>query len=52
MIESPWGKFLSVDARDLDMELFRKQERTGRPTGDDAFIEQLERLLDRELKPE
>jgi putative transposase len=31
--------------------LFRKHERTGRPIGDDAFIERLERLLDRELKP-
>jgi hypothetical protein len=51
MIESPWGKFLSVDARGSEMVLFRKHERTGRPIGDDAFIERLERLLDRELKP-
>jgi putative transposase len=51
MIESSWGKFLSVDARDSVMVLFRKHERTGRPIGDDAFIERLESLLDRELKP-
>ena len=50
MIESPWGKFLSVDARGSEMVLFRKHERTGRPIGDDAFIERLERLLGRELK--
>jgi hypothetical protein len=51
IIESSWGKFLSVDARDSVMVLFRKHERTGRPIGDDAFIERLESLLDRELKP-
>jgi putative transposase len=51
MIESPWRKFLSVKDRDSEMVLFRKHERTGRPIGDDAFIERLERLLDRELKP-
>jgi putative transposase len=51
MIKSPWGKFLSVDAQELEMELFRKHERTGRPMGDDAFIEKLERLMDRLLKP-
>jgi REP element-mobilizing transposase RayT len=34
-----------------EIALFRKHERTGRPIGDDAFIERLDRLLDRELKP-
>jgi putative transposase len=51
MIKSPWGKFLSVDAQELEMDLFRKHERTGRPMGDDAFIERLERLMDRRLTP-
>jgi putative transposase len=51
MIKSPWKKFLSVDAQESEMALFRKHERTGRPTGNDAFIERLERLLDRPLKP-
>jgi putative transposase len=32
------------------MTLFRKHERTGRPMGDDGFIERLERLIDRPLK--
>jgi putative transposase len=31
MTELPWGKFLPVDARDSEMVLFRKHERTGRP---------------------
>jgi hypothetical protein len=39
-----------VDAQETEMALFRKHERTDRPTGDDAFIEKLERLLDRRLK--
>jgi putative transposase len=51
MIKSPWGKFFSVDVQESDMALFRKHERTGWPIGDDAFIERLERLLDRKLKP-
>ena len=51
MIKSPWKKFLSVDAQESEMALFRKHERTGRPLSDDAFIGQLERLLDRPLKP-
>ena len=47
-----WEKFFSVDPRDSDIALFRIHERTGRPIGDDAFTEKLERLLDRELKPQ
>jgi putative transposase len=50
MIKSPWKQFLCVDAQESEMALFRKHERTGRPMGDDAFIERLERLLDRPLK--
>jgi putative transposase len=52
MVKSPWKKFLSADARESEMALFRKHERTGRPMGDDAFIEKLEQLLDRNLKPQ
>ena len=51
MIKSPWKKFLSVGIQESQMDLFRKHERTGRPIGDDAFIDRLERLLDRPLKP-
>jgi putative transposase len=51
MIKSSWRKFLSVDASESEMTLFRKHERTGRSIGEEAFIERLERLLDRRLKP-
>ena len=52
MVKSPWKKFLSVDARESEIALFRKHERTGRPIGDDAFLEKVEQLLDRKLKPQ
>jgi len=45
-------KFLSIDARESEMVLFRKHERTVRRIRDDAFIERLERLLVREHKLE
>jgi hypothetical protein len=51
MIKSPWEKFLSVHAQESEITLFRKHGRTGGPMGDDAFIEWLERLLHRPLKP-
>ena len=51
MIKSPWRQFLSADVKEPEMVLFRKHERTGRPMGDDDFIERLERVLDRKLKP-
>jgi len=34
------------------MDLFRKHERTERPLGDDSFIETIELLLHRKLKPQ
>jgi putative transposase len=52
MVRSPWRKFLTVDAQGAEMALFRKHERTGRPLGDDVFIENLEQLLDRKRKPQ
>ena len=51
IIKSSWRKFISVDVQESEIALLRKHERTGRPMGDDAFIERLERLLDRPLKP-
>ena len=50
MVNKPWERFLTTDAQDQEIELFRKHERTGRPIGDDSFIETLELLLDRNLK--
>jgi len=51
VIKSSWSKFLSVDASESEIAIFRKHKRTGRPIGDEAFIERLEQLLDRRLKP-
>jgi putative transposase len=35
-----------------EIALLRKHERTGRPLGEDSFIESLESLSDRDLKPQ
>jgi putative transposase len=50
MVNSPWERFLSVDARAAEITLFQKHERTGRPLGEEAFIAKMEQLLDRKLK--
>jgi putative transposase len=47
-----WKMFLSSESQERDIELLRKHERTGRPLGGDSFIEKLELLLDRNLKPQ
>jgi putative transposase len=51
-VNKPWKQFLSVDVSVPEIELFRKHERTDRPLGEDAFIEKLEHILDRTLKPQ
>jgi len=48
----PWEMFLVSDTQEQEIALLRKHERTGRPLGGDSFIESLERLLDRDLKPQ
>lgn len=45
-----WRSFLA-DAADQQLEALRKATRTGHPTGDLPFIESLERLTGRSLKP-
>jgi putative transposase len=50
MVNIPWEKFLSIDAQEPEIELFRKHERTGRPLGEDPFITKIEFLLNRKLK--
>jgi REP-associated tyrosine transposase len=45
-----WKNFLSLPPDD-EMSLFRKHERSGRPLGQEAFIERLEEELDRGLRP-
>ena len=52
MIGINWKEFLSVDVHEADIELLRKHERTGRPLGGDSFIEKIELLLKRKLRPQ
>jgi len=46
-----WRSFLSL-ASEGDSELIRKHERTGRPLGQAAFVEHLERAMGRILRPQ
>ena len=46
-----WSNFLSVSSED-EMTTFRKHERSGRPLGEVAFVEQIETLLTRVLRPQ
>ena len=50
MVSSTWKRFLSDDAKNHEIEILKKHERTGRPLGEDGFVEVLEALLDRKLK--
>ncbi|MBU1172462.1 MAG: hypothetical protein KKD44_23125 [Proteobacteria bacterium] len=51
IVSKPWERFLYTDAQDLEIEMLRKHEKTGRPLGDVSFIEKLELILERILKP-
>ena len=51
IIDEPWEDFLGRDIDIQKIESLKKHERTGRPAGDDNFIETLENQLDRKLKP-
>jgi putative transposase len=46
-----WAAFLAGPTHGTTAELFQAHERTGRPLGCASFIERLECLLDRPLKP-
>ncbi len=52
MVNKSWKQFLAVDAQAAEMEVFRKHERTGRPLGEASFIEKVELLLNRRLRPQ
>ncbi len=52
IIQTPWKSYLNDDVQNDEIELFRKHESTGRPLGSLPFIETLEQLLDRNLKPQ
>ena len=45
-----WSDFLADGLSEGTMETMRKHERTGRPLGDEPFMERLESLLNRRLK--
>lgn len=44
-IVNDWRSFIQEDIYGEEMEHFRLHERTGRPLGDDAFLERLEKLV-------
>jgi len=46
-----WSDFLMLPPED-DMTTFRKHERSGRPLGQEAFIDHIEVLLERTLRPQ
>ena len=50
IVRKGWSAFLSKYPREADMKVFQKHERTGRPLGEEQFIEKLETLLNRSLK--
>jgi len=50
MINRGWPDFLSSALTKKDAELLKKHERTGRPLGNEAFVERLEIKLGRTLK--
>ena len=45
-----WGNYLLEEVRDGEVDSIRRCSRTGRPAGDEWFLEQLETLTGRELK--
>jgi putative transposase len=49
-ISKSLGMFLSDDIGEHEIDCFRKHERTGRPMGEESFIDKLECYLDRTLK--
>ncbi|KPA15103.1 transposase [Candidatus Magnetomorum sp. HK-1] len=49
-VRENWTEFLAKHLDETEIELFRKHERTGRPLGDEHFIEELESILNIPLK--
>ena len=47
-----WHKFLASGLSEEESEHLRSHERTGRPLGPPAFVDRLERVLRRVLKPQ
>ena len=51
MVHEDWKVFLMKTVDKDTVEIFRKHERTGKPIGDNDFIEKLEKITGRHLKP-
>jgi len=49
---SNWRDYLACDLDEATKEAFRKHGRTGRPLGDEAFLEQVEKITGRVLRPQ
>jgi len=47
-----WRDFIGEDITREEMERFRQHERTGRPMGDMAFMETIEKIVCRVLRPQ
>jgi putative transposase len=45
-----WRTLLSLPADDDEIDTLRRHQRTGRPLGDDAFVDHLETILGRPLR--
>ena len=52
MVGGSWADFLSIQMQPSVQRLMRMHERTGRPLGSESFVEKLEKLLGRVLKPQ
>jgi putative transposase len=50
LIVNDWGGLLSSDPDEVREENIRRAERSGRPMGSEAFIDNLERTLNRRLR--
>ena len=46
-----WGAWLDEAQDPLEVEMLRKHTRTGRPLGDDAFLDLLETILNHSVRP-
>jgi putative transposase len=46
-----WNEYLSITEAETDRERIRQHSRTGRPAGSEAFLKELENLLNREIRP-
>ena len=47
---SDWRSFIEEDITGEEIERYRLHERTGRPLGDEAFVERMEKVVCRVLR--